>query len=183
MHQPSLSISRVSHDSSSSILNGLERDELDVGVVCPPKRISSRLKVTHRFQDAFTLIANRDKFEEANLGLTEQKVVGKWLNQQPWLVIDEKTETGNRLKLWMRSQRFERKVLMELDNFDLLISLVSLGLGVSIVPQRSLALYGKKRSLLRIPWQKRFSRELVVLTRKQKNLPEHIERFIQNILF
>ena len=72
---------------------------------------------------------------------------------------------------------------MELDNFDLIINLVALGVGVSLVPQRALALYGRRRALVRLPWPKRFARELVVVVRRQRQTPEHIQRFVENILF
>ncbi len=57
------------------------------------------------------------------------------------------------------------------------------GVGVSLVPQRSLALYARRHSLVRLPWPKRFVRELVVVVRRQRKTPEHIQRFVENILF
>jgi DNA-binding transcriptional LysR family regulator len=64
-----------------------------------------------------------------------------------------------------------------------LVNLVAMGVGASIVPQRALALYARKQSLVRLPWPKRFVRELVVVVRRQRQTPEHIERFVENILF
>ena len=40
---------------------------------------------------------------------------------------------------------------MELDNFDLIINLVAVGVGVSLVPQRSLALYARRHAIVRLP--------------------------------
>ena len=44
-------------------------------------------------------------------------------------------------------------------------ALTSLGMGISLVPIRALALYGQKRSLRRVPLRPGFSRELVVVVR------------------
>jgi DNA-binding transcriptional LysR family regulator len=56
-------------------------------------------------------------------------------------------------------------------------------MGVSFVPKRALALYRGKRTLRRLAWPEPFVRELVVVVRKNRRLPEHLERFIENVLF
>jgi hypothetical protein len=38
------------------------------------------------------------------------------------------------------------------------------------------------RALVRLPWPKRFAREFVVVVRRQRQTPEHIQRFVENIL-
>src|ERR1051325_6915988 len=48
---------RVSHQPSSAILAALEVNELDIGFLCPPRRLPRTIRATHRFEDAFTLIA------------------------------------------------------------------------------------------------------------------------------
>ena len=72
---------------------------------------------------------------------------------------------------------------MQLDNFDLIIKLVSLGMGASFVPIRALALYNQGQKIDRISLPSRFTRELVVVVRKHRKLPAHIEQFIANVLF
>ena len=87
------------------------------------------------------------------------------------------------MRSWMRREGWQIDPTMELDNFDLIISLVSLGLGISFVPIRSLALYNQRHKIVRVPMPKRFTRELVVVVRKHRRLPFHIEEFISNVLF
>jgi DNA-binding transcriptional LysR family regulator len=176
-------ISRVTHESSQIILASLESDALDVGVLLPPSRLSSRLRVTHRFRDAFTLIAHESHIATTKLNLRKPLQLGKWLESQPWLALQANSQTGLRLKAWLKNQKIEVKPAMELDNFDLIINLVALGVGVSLVPQRALALYGRRRTLVRLAWPKRFVRELVVVIRRQRKTPGHIEDFIEKILF
>src|SRR5580658_9612530 len=51
---------RVTCQSSGEILAALEANEQDIGVLCPPSRLPKTLRVTHRFEDAFTLIVPKD---------------------------------------------------------------------------------------------------------------------------
>ena len=72
---------------------------------------------------------------------------------------------------------------MTLDSFDLIITLVALGMGISVVPKRALALYGRKKTLGRLPMSDCFERELVVVMRRHRKKPEHLASFVENILF
>jgi DNA-binding transcriptional LysR family regulator len=138
--------------------------------------------VTHRFDDGFTVIAPAAKCPELEkLSKTKSRV--EWLKKQNWLLIDERSNTGQQLRSWMQYQGWRVEPVMQLDNFDLIVNLVSLGMGVSFVPIRALALYHQRRRLVRVPLPKRFTRELVVVVRKHRKMPAHIEQFIANVLF
>jgi DNA-binding transcriptional LysR family regulator len=172
---------RVSYKSSRDIITDLDGRDLDVGVVCAPERLPRHLRVTHRFKDAFVLIAPASlssDFAAAPKGKRQA-----WLQQQNWLLIDRQTNTGEMLHHWMRDQRLSVEPVMQLDSFDLIINLVALGMGLSFVPIRSLALYGRKRNLARLQLPGRFVRELVVIVRHDRNPPAHFSAFVQNILF
>ena len=104
------------------------------------------------------------------------------LGAQNWLLIEEGSNTGKRLRAWMKEQALRIEPTMQLDSFDLIINLVALGMGVSFVPIRALALYGRKRTLQRLPMRERFVRELIVVLRRGKT-PEHLARFVANVLF
>jgi DNA-binding transcriptional LysR family regulator len=173
---------RVSYQKSDQILSALEANEQDIGVLCPPARLPKTLHVTHRFADAFTAIAsveNSDTLKE----LSKAKARIEWLKSQNWLLIDDRSNTGQQLRSWIKRQGWRIEPTMQLDNFDLIINLVSLGMGVSFVPIRSLAPYNQRQKLVRIPLPTRFARELVVAVRKHRQLPEHLEQFIANVLF
>ena len=172
---------RVSYKASGKILSALEANEMDLGVICPPSRLPETLRVTHRFTDAFTIIAPTNaarSFEP----LSKTRLVA-WANQQNWLLLDEKGNTGRRLRAWLKREGITAEPGMTLDSFDLIINLVALGLGVGCVPIRSLALYPRKRNLRRLGWPNRFTRELVVLIRRNRDIPEHVRLFIENVLF
>lgn len=172
---------RVSYEASGRILSALEKNETDLGVVCPPIRLPETLRVTHRFTDTFTLIAPAVAAKEAALGTKRARQT--WANRQNWLQLDETTNTGRRLRTWLRREGITAEPGMTLDSFDLIINLVALGLGVACVPIRALALYPRKQNLRRLSWPNRFSRDLVVVVRKNRELPDHLGQFIENVLF
>ncbi|HVZ66250.1 MAG TPA: LysR family transcriptional regulator [Lacunisphaera sp.] len=174
---------RVSYNPSAEILSALEANELDVGVLCPPPRLPRTVRVTHRFSDAFTLIASGEA--EAGLEAAQPgRAAGlEWAHRQNWLLLDERANTGRKLRSWLIRQGIRREPAMQLPGFDLIINLVALGMGVSFVPTRALALYRGKRTLRRLPWPDRFVRELVVLVRQHRRLPPHVEQFVANVLF
>lgn len=179
--QPGLNLV-VNHEASSSILRQLESDELDVGILCPPRRLPGNLAVTHRFRDTFTLIMPRSTPESAGKD-GSIPALKRALANQSWLLINQASNTGSQLRKWMKVHGWIIRSSHEMDNFDLIINLVALGLGSSFVPQRSLALYSRRRQVRRVSMPVRFSREIVVVVRKSRSSAPHITRFIENILF
>lgn len=174
---------RVAYQPSSDLLSALEANELDLGVLCPPPRLPRTLTVTHRFTDAFTLIAAAELAKDFQ-SLPKSKAARlAWLQNQSWLLLEEATNTVRELKRWMSRCGLKVAPIMQLDSFDLIITLVSLGLGVSFVPKRALALYGQKKNLLRLPGPENYERELVVVMRRHRKTPQHLAQFVANILF
>jgi DNA-binding transcriptional LysR family regulator len=139
------------------------------------------LSITHQFVDAFTLIAPNELAEKFS-ALPKSRFY-PWLTEQTWILLDEKTNTGHRLREWMTGKNLKVEPSIQLDNFDLIITLVSIGMGISFVPIRALALYGQKKRLVRLPLPDRFERELVVLMRRHRKQPEHLKQFVKNVLF
>ncbi|HEX7261024.1 MAG TPA: LysR substrate-binding domain-containing protein, partial [Luteolibacter sp.] len=72
---------------------------------------------------------------------------------------------------------------MELENFDLMIQLVSMGMGVAFVPRRSLSTFPRKRLVRMIAPPVKLFRELIVISPKHSKRPEHVTRFVKSILF
>jgi len=172
---------RVSYQPSAEIVSALEANGIDLGVLCPPARMPKTLHVTHRFTDAFTLIAPADIARSLDSESKRKRI--EWALSQNWLLLDEVGNTGRRLHNWMKRQGIGIEPSMKLDSFDLIINLVALGMGVSCVPIRALALYGRKQNIRRVAWPDRFERELVAVVRRNREIPDHLGHFIQNILF
>ena len=174
---------RVSSQPSREILSALEANELDLGVLCTPPRLPRTLSITHRFTDAFALLASAEKaIQFESLPKSKAARLG-WLQKQDWLLLEETTNTGAKLRRWISQSGIKVAPAMQLDSFDLIINLVSLGMGLSFVPIRALALYGQKKTLVRLHMPNRFERELVVVMRKHRKQPKHLAQFVENILF
>ena len=174
---------QVTHETSRDILASLEAGHLDAGLVCPPPRLPPSLKVTHRFTDEFTSIAPpRFPLAPAQTSVSVKQLKKLFANQR-WLLIDRQGFTGRRLNHWLRTQGWIIEPAMELDSFDVIVNLVSLGLGVSLVPHRVLALYGSRRVVRRITIHPRFSRELAVVVRRNRVMPEPLRSFVESVLF
>lgn len=173
----------VAQQTSAEIIAAVENNELDAGLLCPPRRLPYGLQITHRFADEFTFITPPkfpvpERFTGKNL-----KEVRRLLAAQRWLMIQRDGNTGRALNRWLEEQDWAVAPAMELDSFDAIVNLVSLGLGVSVVPHRVLPIYEQRRAVKRIPSARRFTRELVVVVRKNRNPPEHLSGFVENILF
>ena len=174
---------QVIHQSSSEILARIEVGELDAGLLSPPPRLARGLQITHRFNDDFTVIVPPQFALPPGFKGTNAKGLMKLLSGQRWLLIDRECNTGKRLHHWLEKQGLRIEPAMEMDTFDLIVNLVSMGMGVSIVPHRTLPLYVKSRSVQRIKLKPKFSRELVVVIRKNRKPPEHVTQFVESILF
>jgi DNA-binding transcriptional LysR family regulator len=174
---------QITHQTSREILEALEAGNLDAGLICPPPRLPPSLKVTHRFVDEFTAITPPRFPLLPTVTTATMKQLKKHFAKQRWLLIDQEGFTGRRLYHWLRTQSWRIEPAMELDSFDVIVNLVSLGLGVSLVPHRVLALYGQRRIVRRIAIHPRFSRELAVVVRRNRVTPEPLRSFVENILF
>ncbi|MGH7960053.1 MAG: LysR substrate-binding domain-containing protein [Opitutaceae bacterium] len=113
---------------------------------------------THRFTDAFTIIAPDDVAR--GLGSTSKARRLAWANRQNWLLLDESGNAGRRLRTWLKREGITAEPGTTLDSFDLIINLVALGMSVGCVPIRSLALYARKRNIRRLSWPTRFKPSL-----------------------
>jgi DNA-binding transcriptional LysR family regulator len=174
---------QVMQQTSREILDAVEAKELDAGLLCPPPRLAPRLQITHRFKDDFTFIAPPQFQLPNHLIRPSFKSLKKILDGQRWLMIDRESNTGKQLRRWLEEKSWRVEPSMELDSFDVIVNLVSLGLGVSIVPHRVLPIYEQRRVVKRIQMAKRFSRELVVVVRKNRQPPKHLIGFVENVLF
>lgn len=169
--------------TSREILEAVEAQAIDAGLLSPPKRLPRSLAATHRFADEFVVIAPPDSPLPKASTRSNAKTMKKALGAERWLMIDRNGETGRSVRRWLADQGLVAEPAMELDSFDVIVNLVSLGMGVSVVPHRVLALYGDRRRVRRIKLEPRFVRELAVVVRKNRVQPEPLASFVASILF
>lgn len=173
---------QVTQRTSRETLEALEAGDLDAGLVCPPPRLPPSLRITHRFVDEFVAVLPPQCPLLPGLTAATIKQLKRNLFDQRWLMIEREGSTGRRLTHWLRERGWQSEPAMELDSFDVIVNLVSLGLGVSLVPHRALALYGQRRAVRRIAMRPRFSRDLAVVVRLNRRLPEPLPSFVENVL-
>lgn len=174
---------RLTSAPAAELLPALEANELDVVVMGRPRRTSKTIRTTHAFTDAFCWVAPDEVAREfANISPRARKQRLAWFQRQSFLAFAANSGTGKQIIRCAR-QSFEGvEPAMELDSFDLIIKLVNLGMGIALVPQRALAPWSR-RNVTRLTRLKAFEREIVVLVRRQRSLPGHLTRFIDNIPF
>jgi DNA-binding transcriptional LysR family regulator len=177
---PSVQI-RATHQSSAFILAAVEGGELDVGVITAPPVLPRGVIVARKFADEFVAIAP-PQFNAPSRSVLSADLNRLFLGQK-WLLISDETVTGRRLRTWLQKEGVETDVAIDSDSFDLIANLVSLGFGVSIVPHRALALHPQTRPVRRVVVKPKFSRELLVVVRRQPKLPKPVEDFTGSILF
>ncbi|MGI8602587.1 MAG: LysR family transcriptional regulator [Verrucomicrobiales bacterium] len=177
---------RVAHLGQAALLTAVVDGSLDLGVLCPPRRLPVTLAITHRMTDAFAVVAPAPLIIPAWTpgGREWPAHLILWLAKQPWLMLAPETTTGRMVKMWMDDRSLRPASVTQLDSFDLIVHLVALGLGVSVVPQRALAAFPRKNQLQRIALPEPFTRELVVVIRRSHaGLPRHVQAFVDSILF
>jgi len=169
----------VNQLDSAEILQALDDGRLDAGLICPPRSLPRGLMSTHRFADDFVLITPPGP----PMGPLTLSGAKKLCADQRWLLIKPTGNTGRALRAWLKKADWPVTPAMELDSFDTIVNLVSLGLGVSLVPHRVLPLYERRRNVRRITLRYRFSRQLAVVARKERIQSAPLRDFIARVLF
>ncbi len=172
-------VQRTSHE----ILESLDAGELDAGLICHPPHLPRALRITHRFTDEFVAVAPPQVSAPEELTAVSINELRDCLGNQRWLMIEGDSFTGRKLNRWLTRQGWRIEPAMELDSFDVIVNLVSLGLGASFVPHRVLPLYEQRRTVRRLAIQPRFSRDLVVVIRRNRQTPEPLQAFVRSVLF
>lgn len=174
---------QVTHEAGSGLLAALLDHRLDIAILTAPEKISPALQVQHSFADEFELIIGAQATLPAGTPPWASATLHAWLDRQTWMHLSQQSHTGKKLAGWLKEQRYPHTPAMELDNFEILIQLVAMGLGASWVPRRALAAYPRKKALQRVPLPRRFERQIVMVTRRTHTLPKHIQDLIEGVLF
>jgi DNA-binding transcriptional LysR family regulator len=160
--------------------------DLDVGIVSARSKLPSGLEVCDSFPDRFVAVVP----EENDVGLSDgeraptAKQLAKALRGERWIALGEASESASLVRGWMAEVGLaEVRPAMELDSFDLIVNLVSQGLGVAVVPRRVLPLYARRRVVRAISFRPALRREVWVVARKDRRRADHLQCFIDSVLF
>jgi DNA-binding transcriptional LysR family regulator len=151
---------KIETAESPAIVSKLLENELEVGLIQGGKSIPRQLQVAHSIVDDFTFIFPSAGNLQANLPLHQ------CLAEFPLLLPTQASDFRKIIDVWLLKQKIPSQPAMELDNIDLIINLVSLGMGCSLVPNRALPLFLQRRKIAKIPLKPALQRTLLVVIRK-----------------
>lgn len=197
LQQPGAARLQVSHLSGNDLLEAVAANRLDAGILGAPRQLPPGCRITHRMTDQFVLLCPagqgpvlaKPKAKSAGTGATRptalawSEAVRKSLEAASWLTLPAAMQTRQDMDAWLRKNRLAPGRIAELDSFDLILHLVALGLGIALVPRRTVAGFPRKKRLEAFTLPDMFERELVVVTRQQGAVSSHVKKFVQSILF
>jgi len=179
-------VTSASQDDGASILRLLAEGDLDVGIVTARPKLSRELEISYQFDDRFVAVVpiGMQGFEFPDRKLPTAKQLARRMDGQRWVALARSSAAGVQVREWMDSVGLDEGApAMELDSFDLIVNLVSQGMGVSIVPRRVLPLYVRRRGVKAIGFRPALRREVWVVVRKDRRRPKHISDFVESVLF
>lgn len=149
---------------SLNLLSQVDAGELDVAILIqPPFPLPKELHSQVLRQEAFVLVVPHGVEGDDPLQI---------LRENPLVRYDRTSFGGRRVSRFLREQRLDVQVALELDELDGIVKMVECGLGVSLIPLAGLwlELQAKVRIIELGPLT--FHRELIVLRRhSQRQLP------------
>lgn len=151
---------------SLDLLSQLDAGELDIAIqIKPPFELPKELHLQVLETEPFVLIVPLDVEGEDPL---------KLLLEQPHVRYDRASFGGRQVTRFLREQRIEVRVALELDELDAIVKFVENGLGVSLIPRAGLWLERDARVRVIGLGGLTFFREVVLLVRRsQRELPLH----------
>jgi len=149
---------------SLELLNQVDAGELDSAIIIrPPFDLPKELYVQVLRKEPFVLVVPNTLVGDDPLHL---------LNTQPHVRYDRASFGGRLVSRFLREQKLEMQVALELDELEAIVRLVECGLGVSLIPKAGLWLERSPQVRI-IPLGKlTFFREIILLGRySQRHLP------------
>lgn len=171
----------VSQSSDGELFEKVRSNGLDLAIICEAGKQLDQVEVIHTIQDDFWLVAP-DSYEIAKTGGGAAHFKG-WAESQKWLLPPVESATRGLVDSWVAALKWKIQPSIEVENYDLMVQFVSLGMGVAFVPRRALSGFARRHKLERIPVPIGISRSLVVVAPRFSSVPEHVRDFVEGILF
>lgn len=149
---------------SLNLLSLVDAGEVDVAILIrPPFPLPKELHTQVLREERFVLVVPLEMEGDDPLEI---------LREQPLVRYDRTSFGGRLVSRFLREQRLDVQVALELDELDGIVKMVECGLGVSLIPLAGLWLeLGAKVRIIELG-ELTFYRELILLLRhSQRNLP------------
>ena len=149
---------------SLELLSQVDAGELDSAIIIrPPFDLPKELHVQVLRKEPFALIVPHALAGDDPLQL---------LGSQPHVRYDRASFGGRLVSRFLREQKLEVQVALELDELEAIVKMVECGLGVSLIPQAGLWLERSPQVRIIPLGQLTFYREIILLSRyNHRNLP------------
>ncbi len=142
---------------SLNLLSQVDAGELDLAILIePPFDLPKELHAEVLREEDFVLIVPRELEGDDPLRI---------LASQPLVRYDRTSFGGRQVTRFLRRQRLEVQVALELDELDAIVRMVEAGLGVSLIPEAGLWL--EREAAIRVIrlGELTFQRRIILLTR------------------
>lgn len=171
----------VSQGSDDALFEAVRINSLDLAILCGAGKPIGKVEVIHTIHDPFWLVAP----EGSTLPGKGSSAAGwkKWASAQRWLFPPKESATRTTVDGWVGALCWEARPSVEMENHDLMVQFVALGMGVAFVPRRALSGFARTHKLVRIPVKIKLSRELIAVVPRFSSVPDHVRDFVDGILF
>jgi len=170
----------VSQPDEEDLLQRVGASVLDLGILTLPSRLPSDIRISHRMEDPLCVIASSQTEPPTVKSLPAFR---KWAGSQNWLLPRRLSRCRGLIDEWALTRNLDLPSQMELENFDMMVPFVSMGMGVALVPRRCLSSFRRKRHIRQIHTPVKLLRQLVVVSPRHARCPEHVSLFVDGILF
>jgi DNA-binding transcriptional LysR family regulator len=171
----------VSQASDDVLFEAARTNNLDLAILCGTGKPFDKVGVIHTITDSFWLVAP----EGCALPAKGSPAAAwrKWASAQRWLFPPKESSTRTAVESWVGALGWKAEPSVEMENHDLMVQFVALGMGVAFVPRRALSGFARSHKLVRVPVPVKISRKLVAVVPRFSVVPEHVRDFVSGILF
>jgi DNA-binding transcriptional LysR family regulator len=132
---------RLAYNKTQKIYDDVSSSEIDFGIVAYPR--SRRNIRTIPFTEDQMVVVSHPKNPLAKKKIAEMKD----LSEHPLILFSQETYTRQAIDRYLRKNKVQPNIAMELDHIDTIKDAVEVDLGISILPSRSVELERAEGSL------------------------------------
>ncbi|TAG06775.1 MAG: LysR family transcriptional regulator [Verrucomicrobia bacterium] len=170
----------VSQGSDSLLFERVRANGLDLAIVCESGQRLDQVEIMHRMEDRFVILAPSGNPPGEGASRSDLKT---WAATQHWMIPPDGSTTRELIDGWAAKFGWKISPGMVLENFDLMIQFVALGMGVAFVPRRALSAFPRKYQIARVDVPGKMSRDLLAIRPRFSSTPDHVKEFLEGILF
>ncbi len=181
VHSHSEAKIEVSQGDDSSLFERVRANGLDLAIVCVDGQRLDHVEVMHTMEDRLVIIAPLGGNPPGEG--TSRSDLKTWAAGQHWIIPPESSTTRGLIDGWVAKFGWKISPGMVLENFDLMIQFVALGMGAAFVPRRALSVFPRKHLIERVDVPGKLSRNLAAIRPRFSTTPDHVKEFLEGILF